>query len=1506
MKDYLDDYAVKLLHLNDVKHNKLIDLTAADPANTYYLSRSGNDNFSEYMLLTISQRIGQIAQTALANSSLSSVESMIGRNLSHLEWKNGDGNQNASQLNTFICDTYKDISFKGINPLFLSIGAIKWRLQVSQKEYKEVLSPLLIFPIKLIRSVNTTPVSIEFVDDDIFFNPCLYKKMERILLGDTAAGFPHPNGIGSRVDDPIDLKKLGDGNAYFEAVEKYVRSCRGDEDSSASFEFIKDIVAIAQYNHSDLCMYYDFRRNREKIEASPLIQAVFTPSKSVEMKKSTDVASPYFVLQHDSVQKNMITRVVNGESLVIKGPPGTGKTATIANMISSLMAEQKRVLLVSSKVPALEEVYHKLPDNLRKFALLLDYENEAQAANINPSVIKADLSAVIEAAKICDIPDSEYERRNHANSEKNAALSSILSYYKMMYHSEPYSVLGDTYYNALDRYCKSPELKVIQFARPQDVLCLSRAQYRTLLSCVRDAGVEFEKLTENGTVSIFRNPWYGVTDDVDINQVYHDYAEIEKQIGTILKIIAVKAPKCVELQDLCLSDIVWAVESNAEIVNPEILFASNVAEQDYCSLCEALMEYLNVCSNAPDKIAELDIQKLVDQYSQIDSLELDEKLCVSDVKTIYQGKDSLYDVRGVVLNRDAIDTLIGLAEEIERNLKEGEHHLEKTFEVFRKTEKEEELNQLWTAYQVLKQYQGSNETKPRPLDFKARSLLKALINMCYLKDTAFTDIVSAVCEFQQANEHGEIANVAIRQMAHIYKKELDSDAIRNILSMLHYAKNIAGNDMIGFVNSICSVYSLVTSFADEMECGDGVTLQQLKQMFDSLCKYRGLQGQVDMFMCRIDRPFTTERNAEKTAKAICAWHGVAFIEEMKYKTVKDIRRIMHDLYGLSTDDIKQIRDLQKSFRQLGNKYFTNYYSQYSDQLTLHDLMVFCSKCSDRTLVNSALAYNRVLQANAKVIALDRFFRPFEFREIELTGNYTFEDYFEHSVYGIAVKGYAQLMLPNRNALGRDLAFNFKKCRASEQSIQDANRKLIEKKLLLNIRADDKDFRFLSDERGGNASVRKLFREHSAAILKLKKCMILSPSTVSVLFQHSDYWNFDIVIIDEASQMESVTLLPVLARSKQCVVVGDEWQMPPIKHFEAKIDEIPISDDEEAPEASALSLVLRNAPFDATYLVCHYRSRTESLIKFSQESFYPNMRTFPSPVPQKERLGLKDLYIEGGVCVNGVNEAEAKQVVECIREHFLKFYDDTQRCLTRSFGVVTFGVAQLNRIKSILRKDEMFKNRWNHQAERLGVDDKFFYCTVETVQGQQAADLFLSMTYTGHSALGGNELGNQVFNVAVSRATDSITVIHSVKAADAKPDYVKRYLEIVEYFNSNNHSPFVSQEPERGFIKNVRDCILRDFRLPPDRVICHYGATSGSIRIPIAILSPDKQAAQLGIFCEIPTGKNYDYMDYHAEYYEILESMRQWHLHRICIHDWVDNFKAEKQALGEMIERYVVV
>ena len=131
-------------------------------------------------------------------------------------------------------------------------------------------------------------------------------------------------------------------------------------------------------------------------------------------------------------------------------------------------------------------------------------------------------------------------------------------------------------------------------------------------------------------------------------------------------------------------------------------------------------------------------------------------------------------------------------------------------------------------------------------------------------------------------------------------------------------------------------------------------------------------------------------------------------------------------------------------------------------------------------------------------------------------------------------------------------------------------------------------------------------------------------------------------------------------------------------------------------------------------------------------------------------------------------------------------------------------------------------------------------------------------------------------------------------------FIKSYLEITEKFDKDGRMQFISDGDtnRRGFIRSVADYIVNELGIPEERVVINCGATGGSVRVPIAILSPDMSEAQLAIFCEKPAqGRNY--IDSNIRYYNILAA-RGWKLHRVFIHDWVDNRDNEKQNIRAAI------
>ena len=218
-------------------------------------------------------------------------------------------------------------------------------------------------------------------------------------------------------------------------------------------------------------------------------------------------------------------------------------------------------------------------------------------------------------------------------------------------------------------------------------------------------------------------------------------------------------------------------------------------------------------------------------------------------------------------------------------------------------------------------------------------------------------------------------------------------------------------------------------------------------------------------------------------------------------------------------------------------------------------------------------------------------------------------------------------------------------------------------------------------------------------------------------------------------------------------------------------------------------------------------------------------------------------------------------------------------------------------------------------EPTGIEDKaFFLKTIETVQGQEADHVILSFTYgvdedgkpsSSFGQLSKAKIGECIFNVAVTRAKKSVSVIHSFKGIDMKEGlnatFIAEYLKITEKYSGSVESSFEGVNPDLGFINDVKNYIV-SLGIREDRVICDCGSNKGSVRIPIAILSRDKTTAICAIWAEKPPLGEYKYIDYNGRYYNVLKGYG-WNLYKLFIHDWYINNESEKIKLKEYISKF---
>lgn len=309
-------------------------------------------------------------------------------------------------------------------------------------------------------------------------------------------------------------------------------------------------------------------------------------------------------------------------------------------------------------------------------------------------------------------------------------------------------------------------------------------------------------------------------------------------------------------------------------------------------------------------------------------------------------------------------------------------------------------------------------------------------------------------------------------------------------------------------------------------------------------------------------------------------------------------------------------------------------------------------------------------------------------------------------------------------------------------------------------------------------IRQLLARAHNAVLALTPCLMMSPLSVAQFLPRTTGM-FDLLIVDEASQMRPEDAVCALARAKQAVIVGDENQLPPTSFFDSSNDDDDdLANDDERGDQRLESILdwSRSSFSHARELLWHYRSRHESLIAFSNDRFYDGrLLVFPSSSAPGINLGVRLCSVVDGVYNASLNEREARAVVSEVM-NFMRANP------SRTLGVVAMNRPQADLIEKLLDEeirqsgDDSYRERWGNTLT------PFFVKNLESVQGDERDVMFASLTY-GPSAPGGKvaqrfgpvrgEDGHKRLNVLFTRAREQVTVFSSMKPSDITVDGTSR-------------------------------------------------------------------------------------------------------------------------------------
>lgn len=433
------------------------------------------------------------------------------------------------------------------------------------------------------------------------------------------------------------------------------------------------------------------------------------------------------------------------------------------------------------------------------------------------------------------------------------------------------------------------------------------------------------------------------------------------------------------------------------------------------------------------------------------------------------------------------------------------------------------------------------------------------------------------------------------------------------------------------------------------------------------------------------------------------------------------------------------------------------------------------------------------------------------------------------------------------------------------------------------------------------SLRSLFAEIPELMKVVAPCMLMSPITVSQ-YLPAESGLFDLVIFDEASQIPTCEAVPSLARAKSAVIVGDPKQMPPTSFFMSG------AQDEEHPETEDLESVLEDClalGIPEKHLIWHYRSKHESLIAFSNITYYSSkLCTFPSPDALDSKVKLR--FIENGVYDRGATKCNRQEAEGLVEEVIRRLKDERLR--RSSIGIVTFSTPQQLFVERLLSKRISAEGLDEAAYER---EEPLFVKNLENVQGDERDVILFSVCYgpdsKGRISLNFGPLnqfgGWRRLNVAVSRAREEMIVFSSMRysmidlsrTTSRGVAGLKAFLEFAEKGRTN--IPLKSDEiiiNRQGIGKYVAE------ELSGYGYDCRCDVGVSDFKIDVAVVDPkNKHNFILAVLCDGTT--QFSVKDRSVMQVQTLKR-NNWNVIRLYAINFFNNPKREIKKIKDYLDR----
>ena len=1480
---------------------------------------------------------------------------------------------------------------KGLRILYVAAGALKWL-----DRGEEWVSPILLIPIELVRSPDGTNLIRSNDEEDVVVNPALIEKLR--------------DSFDLEVDSTFDEESPQEVFARFQALARQHEGW-----------VYEDRMRIGIYSFAKEVMYRDLTTNANAVAESSLVRALAFGSEAesdlaFERIEDQDLDEKYpptalhSILDADSTQRKAIVAAKEGRSFVIDGPPGTGKSQTIANIIAELLASKKSVLFVSEKAAALEVVQNRLKaSGLGSFVLPL-HSQKVSRKDFATMLLKA-ANERTSAGKKLDA--SELTQLKSAQSKLSAYAAAM---------NEVREPLGMTLFDALGEHAK-------RFDAPM-------APYPESITTNFDAGRYSEIREASGRLaqvwSVAETPdavvWRGLRDaakaesmlpqiNISLDTVVRSLQRATSLAQAIAEDAELDAPlsfdelsKLVELgKTMAVRFDVpakWLVPEHRSTLREDLdsfverlktfRHAESMLDEtfpNWASLSDSLgsevTESLGALGERANGLPVLEvvlgslrgaIDELESMTSRLEAAsevaaQLEEKfgekgapLTFARAQTLAAAADLAasahrpetlwFTATGIQAALDMIDLVRPVVDDYWKRL----HALETLFQPDIRTFLVEPLFESGSVEPDLSAWSGAGRANRKALAPFTRAgkvtkeVREALVEVRQVqaigRELEINDQRTAALgifyyqgvdtDFAALQEAIDVARVALVTLSEadptrlaeaLGRAALDAAetaergaALRSTMEEFRAVEErllgTAEVDTTDFHSTIDHLRRIaaqwreideefvpITEDAPEMPLRSALEVARLRTTVTiSLAQFEEL-GDADRELLRALSHGTD--SSEEELEQAWQWTEQVIAALPRPPSLRLAEHLLAVGVG-STAELGEVLDLtQRSISEL--------LGFFDEQRAAELRADFDQDVESAVETATALADN--LEEVSDLVEFER--------EVELLGDYGLTEVVSFAAWHQTPSSQLGDVII-RAVLAAWIEATFredKRLRPLERKSRDALVEQfanIDRVLKLHAVAEVTASASAARPRttiGPMGVIQKeamkksrhmrisdLLYRTKDIVLDIAPCFMMSPISAST-FLPPDL-TFDVVIFDEASQIMTSNAINCVYRGRQLIIAGDDKQMPPTDYFgfSGGDDETDEYDEADLDDFESLLNQANAGGLENLGLRWHYRSRHESLITYSNYSFYDGqLITYPSAAAISDQLGVSFTHVPDGIYLRGgrrSNPIEAARVVERVL-----FYADHQPEMT--LGVVAFSVAQADEIENALELaranrpdlDDYFA------SDRL---DGFFIKNLESVQGDERDIILFSVGY-GRDEVGkltmnfgpvNKSKGWRRLNVAFTRARCRVELISSITAADFSSSTNEGVNHLQRYFDY----------AERGISALAFDVgrTVGDAESPfEESVIQRIGSWGYEVdsqvgqagfRIDMAVRDPDRPGAYvLGIEC--------DGAAYHSSLVardrdrlrqEVLEGLG-WTLHRIWGPTWYRSRQSAESSLKAAIE-----